>query len=331
MEQIYGIDLSKGKFDLSFRSENGRKRKKEVKNTYPAICKFLSGLEKDSMLCIEHTGVYGDLLIFLANYFGIKIYATPGYVIKHSLGLQKGKSDELDADRIREHGERFTDKLREAWLNSENIQELRELNNLRALLVEQRKMLDTQNKDKKHAVYCSIKSHQVYKNMKKSLDDQIRDLEIEIEKIIRKDEQMQQNSEIVQSIIGIGPVTTHELIIKTHNFKKIATARQAASYAGVCPFPDSSGKMVKKSKVSKMRDKSLKKLLYLCAASAIQYNKDMKLYYEKKIGEGKPGYLVLNNVANKLLRTIYALLETRQMYDPNYICMDPRILDKNVA
>ncbi|MFO7975694.1 MAG: transposase, partial [Candidatus Hydrogenedentota bacterium] len=36
---------------------------------------------------------------------------------------------------------------------------------------------------------------------------------------------------------------------KTGNFKKIDTARKAASYAGVCPFPNKSGKMEGKSKI----------------------------------------------------------------------------------
>ena len=89
--------------------------------------------------------------------------------------------------------------------------------------------------------------------------------------------------------------------------------------------------MVKKSKVSPMSDKALKTLLFLCAANAIQHNKDMKHYYERKIAEGKPGYLALNNVANKLLRTVYAIIESRQMWDPLHICLDPREGEKKAA
>ncbi|MGC9343449.1 MAG: IS110 family transposase [Bacteroidales bacterium] len=331
MEQIYGIDLSKEKFDVSFMNESNNTKDLEVKNKYSAICNFLSGINKESILCIEHTGIYGDLLVFLANCFGIRICAIPGYEIKHSLGLQKGKSDQLDARRIREYGERFTDKLKDTQFLSENLHELRELHGMRELLVKQRKMLITHLKEKDRSPFRSMQVKEIADRAKENFDSQIRDIEMQIIEIIRADESLNENSKIIVSIKGIGAVTANELIIKTQNFKKIPTARKASSFAGVCPFPDSSGKMVKKSKVSKMSDKSLKTLLFLCSASAIQFNKDMKHYYEKKIAEGKSKHLVLNNVANKLLRTVYALIESRQMYDPNYICMDPRNLDKKVA
>jgi transposase len=331
MEQIYGIDLSKEKFDVSFMQGNTRTMELEVKNKYSAICNFLSNLTKESVLCIEHTGIYGNLLIFLANCYEIRICAISGYEIKHSLGLQKGKSDQLDARRIREYGERFKDKLKDTIFPAENLHELRELHSLRELLVKQRKMLTTHLSEKDKSPFCSIPAKKISDRAKDNLDTQIRYIETQINKIICADEALKDNSKLITSIKGIGPVTANELIIKTQNFKKIPTARQASSFAGVCPFPDSSGKMVKKSKVSKMSDKSLRTLLFLCAASAIQHNKDMKLYYKKKVTEGKPKSLALNNVANKLLRTVYALIESREMYDPNYICMDPRNFEKKVA
>ena len=135
----------------------------------------------------------------------------------------------------------------------------------------------------------------------------------------------------IKSEDGIGPITTCELIIKTGNFKRIDTARKAASYAGVCPFPNSTGKMVKKDRVSHMSDKALKTLLHLCAKSATQHNQAYKLYYEKKKQEGKPHYLILNNISNKLLRTLYSVILSGRSYDPNYICIDPRKNEKKAA
>lgn len=331
MEQIYGIDLSKEKFNVNFLDKKGNEQESEVKNNYKSICDFLSKLNKEMTLCIEHTGVYGDLLVFLADCFEIKICAVSGYEIKHSLGLQKGKSDPMDAARIREYGERFTDKLTSCTVTDEVMSELKELHNLRRVMVKQRKLLLTQQKEKNRLPYESVKAHNLAKDILLELTSKIKDVESEIQCIIELNHECSENSKLVQSIRGIGPVTASELIIKTNNFKKIDTARKASSYAGICPFPNSSGKMIKKSKVSSMGDRSLKTLLFLCATSSIKYNKDMKLYYLRKKAEGKPSYVALNNIANKLLRTIYALIESRQMYDPNYICMDPRLQDKIVA
>jgi len=331
MNQIYGIDLSKEKFDVNFINSKGIEACKVVKNNFKAINKFLVSLPKNALLCIENTGIYGDLILFLANIMNIKISVISGYEIKHSLGFIKGKSDKVDAKRIREYGERFTDKLKISAFDSIPLHELREIYALRALLIKQRKMLLTHYHEKKLCPFNSLISNKIIQKQLQHLDSGIKQAEDQILTIIEETKSFNENYILLTSIKGIGPVTASELIIKTNNFNKIDTARKAASFAGICPFPNSSGKMVKKSKTSPMADKSLKTLLYLCASSAVQHNKEYRLYYHKKKNEGKHHYLILNNVSNKLLRTIYSIIHSRKKYDPNHICLDPRQTDKIVA
>jgi len=329
--QIYGIDLAMEKFDVSFLDSKGNEKHLIVNNKLGAIARFLKRVPAGSLLCAEHTGVYGNLLVFLCNHLEIPISLTSGYNIKHSLGLLKGKSDKLDAKRIREYGERFSDKLELAEYESETLQELNELSVLRSQLVKERRMLETQQQSKKHNPYNSISAHKRAEKVIAVFNKSISEIEEEILKIIESDHSLKRTFELSTSVKGIGPITTCELIIKTGNFKRIDTARKAASYAGVCPFPDSTGKMVKKDRVSHMSDKTLKTLLHLCAKSATQHNQAYRLYYEKKKQEGKPHYLILNNISNKLLRTLYSVILSGRSYDPNYICIDPRKNEKKAA
>lgn len=68
MVQIYGIDLGMSSFDVSFLSESGSVRHLSgVKNTVHGISKFLLSLPSSAVLCAEHTGVYGDLLLRLCT------------------------------------------------------------------------------------------------------------------------------------------------------------------------------------------------------------------------------------------------------------------------
>jgi len=94
--RIYGIDLSKDKFDVSYVLA-GEEKKRVVRNDFKGICSFLKQVEDSCILVAEHTGSYGDLLVHLCYQFQIKIALVPGYNIKHSLGLQRGKSDSKDA------------------------------------------------------------------------------------------------------------------------------------------------------------------------------------------------------------------------------------------
>lgn len=331
MRQIYGIDLSKEKFDVNFIDEKRKEQHRVVKNDLNNIAEFLESISREALVVAEHTGVYGDLLLFLCNQSGIRISLCSGYSIKHSLGLRKGKTDKIDAARIREYGERFYDKLSETKINNELMSELQELYSLRSLLVKERKMVLTRLKGSKKQPIVSIYANKISTRFANQLSKEINDIELQLLKVISLDKELEKNFNLTISVKGIGPVTACELIIKTSNFKKITTAKKAASYAGICPFPNASGQMVKKSRVSAMSDKRLKSILFMCAKSAVAHNKEYRLYYRKKELEGKPHYLIMTNVANKLLRTVYKVVETGIPWNPNYICLDPRELKNKVA
>jgi hypothetical protein len=45
----------------------------------------------------------------------------------------------------------------------------------------------------------------------------------------------------------------------------------------------------------------------MCAIVAVRYDKEFKAYYERKVAEGKPKMLVVNNVRGKLLARVFAV------------------------
>jgi len=327
--QVYGIDLSKEKFDVNFIDAKGKEKKQEVKNAVASISRFLSSVSEDSILCAEHTGVYGDILVYLCNQMNISIALVPGYTIKHSLGLLKGKSDPLDSKRIREYGERFSDKLEYAEYAEENIAEIKQLYTLRNQLVKQRRALRTVDTGRGHLPMQSISVHNHIHAVFSSLDNEITSIEDEIEALIKANQDLNENYELAKSVFGIGPVIATDLLIKTGNFKTIDTHRKAASYAGVCPFPNKSGKMVGKSKTSPHADKKLKSLLYMGAKAVVKNNKEFRLYYQKKQLEGKPHYLIMNNVSNKLLRIVFSVVRNKTPYTSDHVCLDPREKNNN--
>lgn len=328
--QIYGIDLASDKFDVSFVDSEGRSKHFVVKNAQPQIEKFLDKLPDDCRLVAEHTGVYGDLLLKLADIRNVHISYVSGYEIKHTLGLARGKSDKLDASRIREYGQRYEDRLIDTHFPSEVIYELKELHTTRRLLVEQRKELQTMLNGDEHRPQKSEAAQKIKLEMISMLNGQIAAIEEKMVELINHDEDLAKTSAIVQSIPGIGPVTATELIIKTDNFKRVNTAKKCATLAGIAPFPNSTGKSDKGTHVSHMGDKQLKTLLFMCARSAVTHFEKMRIYKMKKYDvEHKHIFVVLNNVANRLLKILYALVKKGEMYDPKYLPRDPRLKTMN--
>ena len=324
--QIYGIDLASEKFDVSFVDFEGKIKHIVVKNTKPQIEKFLDKLPDNCRIVAEHTGVYGDLLLMLADIRNIPVSYVSGYEIRHSMGLVRGKSDPVDAARVREYGERHADKLEDTHFPSGTIYELRELYATRRLLVHQRKQLQTVLiSDQKRPVQSDT-AQKIKQQTLEQLDRQITSLEKKMAELIENDDDLSKTSAIVQSIPGIGPVTATELIIKTDNFKRVRTAKKCATLAGISPFPNSTGKTDKGNHVSHMGDKQLKSLLFMCARSAVVHFEKMRIYKMKKYEvEHKHIFVVLNNVANRLLKILYALVKKGEMYDASYLPRDPRL------
>ena len=327
--QIYGIDISEACLDIHSQDKDEKPFVKRIGNGFKSICKFLEQLPKDSILCAEHTGVYGDLLVHLANSYGFKIALIDGYVLSKSFAGEKAKTDPIDARKIWNYGMRFYDQLRFVSTTDTALREIKELLGLRNQLIKQRKMVKTNLKEKQKQVCSSIKVGQTQQKIMGFLTEQIKELEQQIRQVISQDQALEHNYKLATSIPGLGPLISVELIAHTENFTKINDPKKAAAFAGVCPYPHQSGKFAKKPKVAKRSNKRLKSLLYLAALSICQHNREFKLYKERKTMEGKHFFLVMNNVANKILRILFAVIKSGQPYDPIYVRLDPREKMKN--
>lgn len=103
--------------------------------------------------------------------------------------------------------------------------------------------------------------------------------------------------------------------------------KKTASFIGICPFEFTSGSSVyKRPRAMKYGPSRLRKLLDLAARSVIYHNQNFNRYYFEKLAQGKAKKLILNNVANKLLKIICAIIKSRRVYVDNYVSINPNIL-----
>ncbi|HVD98411.1 MAG TPA: IS110 family transposase [Cytophagaceae bacterium] len=123
-----------------------------------------------------------------------------------------------------------------------------------------------------------------------------------IGEVIASDHELKRIFAIVTSVEGVGPVTALEIILTTNEFKDIREAKKYACYAGVAPFENKSGISLKgRAKVSKFANKMVKSLLHMAALSAIKMKGEMKVYFDRKVTEGKNKMAVINAVRNKII------------------------------
>ena len=147
------------------------------------------------------------------------------------------------------------------------------------------------------------------------IDKQTKVIEQKIKTIINEDSTLKQQAQLIQSVPGVGKVLSWIMIAKTEGFTKITDPRKMACYAGVVPFEYQSGTSVyRKPRVSMFADKATKAVLHLGAMSAIRLNNDLRVYYQRKVNEGKNKMLVLNAVRNKIIHRIFAVIKNQEFY-----------------
>ena len=150
------------------------------------------------------------------------------------------------------------------------------------------------------------------------IQKQIKGIEKKMHEIIMTS-QLKENYLLITSIKGVGMLTAIILIVHTNNFSGFENARQLACYCGCAPYPNESGKIDKGSHICHLANKELKVLLSLCATSVMQYNKELANYAQRKIDAGKSKRLVINNVRNKLIQLIFAVVTTKTPYREDYL------------
>ena len=72
----------------------------------------------------------------------------------------------------------------------------------------------------------------------------------------------------------------------------------------------------------------MRRLLYLAAMSMRTHRPPFQRYFARKVAQGKPKQLVLNNIANKLLKIMCAVLRNQTPYIPGYRSIHPAVFKK---
>jgi transposase len=137
--------------------------------------------------------------------------------------------------------------------------------------------------------------------------------------LINEDEELKTLFSLITSVKCVGDVLATELIVYTNGFTRMNNTRQLACYCGIAPFEHSSGTSVRgRIGTSNFANMKLKSTLHMAAVSATRYVPDIKLYYERKVGEGKHKMAVINAIRNKLIQRIMAIVKRGTPYQENY-------------
>ena len=312
--EIFGIDISKDVFDV-YSSKTGHQ---SFKNDEAGFKSFKKALSKNALVIMEATGYYHYRFAQYLYKNKVQVSVVNPLSVKRfiQMKLAKVKTDKSDAKAICEYGQMNDVPLYTA------------LTDVQAECLQLFRLLDsylkkrTQTKNKLHGEETlGFPSKYVHKSLKRDLnhlDKEVTGIESRLLALIKQDQQHQLT--LLKSIPGMGIKTALFLIVITDGFRKFENASQLCSYVGITPTIRESGSSVRgRSRISKVGNKKLRNLLFLCAFSACKHNKACREIYERIVNKGKSKKLALIAVANKLLKQAFAIAKSGRPYDENFV------------
>ncbi|MRT94904.1 transposase [Ancylomarina sp. 16SWW S1-10-2] len=325
-----GLDYSKLTVDATcFHIDNKENVEyAQFENTeegFISLIEWVRKLYKDTdlwLVCGEYTGIYSMTSTYVFNDKGIDLWLENPSQIKLSCGVRREKNDKLDSYDIAMYAARFTERVRLYKPKSDHLIRLRDLVRFKDRLTKTKVALQVPAKESKSVRKTCTDTKYICDTTDSfcsNIDKQIKEIEKRMMLLLKTDPELKQMYKLITSVVGVGMQTAIYLLIHTWGFEAFDNPRQLACYCGVVPFSKQSGTSLKgKAHVSKIANRKLKSLLHMCALNAVRYDPQLKLYYQKKVEEGKHKMKVLNNVRNKLIHRIYAVITTGQEYDKNY-------------
>ena len=335
IKNFIGIDIGSETHAVSIFNEPSKPliTKDIVENTQKDFFKLTNWFKehnvtpKNSVICTESTGVYGEELCYFLFLKGFKIAIDHPLKIKRAFNVSGPKTDPVDSRQVAEYAYRFFDELKYWEPKAEVIEQIKVLLSVREQFVVQCTACKNALKALKRKVIQTPTANTLIEGNIKSLNGSIKETENEIKELISKNPTFKKYHDLLKSIPGIGLLFISNILVLTEGFSKLITARQLCSYMRIAPNKHESGKTIKRNARSGRRGPSkLRKLIHLAARSVRTHNKQFQHYFLRKIEEGKTKKVVINNISNKLIKVVCSVIENEQPFIPNYRSINPILL-----
>lgn len=319
-----GCDVSKNSIDVALRHDKVPVHLDSFENSETGFEELASCLLSnfgasldECFVCFENTGSYSVMLaMWLADRNVVYCEESP-LRIHNSLGLKRGKSDRADALDICQYAYEKRETLKPSTPDSDIIRKLKTLITRRDMLIKTRTAIKLSSTEQKYGCHTELLDVlQIHtEELEQKITGQIKEIDVLIERTLASTQSVQQNSQLLKSIIGLGPVITANLIAQTHNFTRFADARKYCSFIGIAPFlHGQTGKQKGVNRVSNYANKQVKSLLYNAATVACRHDPVIKRYYTRKIDEGKSKGVIYNAVKNKLVQRVFGVINRQTPY-----------------
>lgn len=237
-----GIDISKNTLDICIRFEDGLSLASiTIANDVEAVRKFFSRPDlAGSIVGMENTGSYNWALLEVLPHTTCTAYMLCPIALKKSMGLKRGKTDQIDAAFIcgyvaLHHSSgslvpwhpQGKDLIALKALLAQRIRRVKFITALKCAGADYRTL---------EGLDCEYNIKSLDSEALSLLKAQIKQIESEIEALVQASSTLSPIFSLMRSVPGAGKVLCWSLLAKTNGFTTLTDPRKMACYAGVVPF-----------------------------------------------------------------------------------------------
>lgn len=313
---VIGVDIAKQKFDVASLA-NGKYKHQVFANNSQGYQQFHDWLKslfanEQPLICMEATGAYSlplaefmfklDYAVSMVNPAKIKAFANSE--------LSRAKTDKADAKLIARYAMTLQPPL---WTPPpENIRTLQALARRVEHLLEMSQMERNRLETAPPTIVESIKS------VLTTLETELEATRKAIADHIDNDPDLKQRHDLLNTIPGIASATIPHLLTALSDHHGFTSAKQVVAFAGLAPSLRQSGQWTGKTHIAKNGDATLRKAWYMPALVAWQHNPPIRTFCQRLKANGKNGKAIVCAAMRKLIHLAFAILKSRQPFDPNY-------------
>ncbi len=303
-EAYVGIDVSKARLDVA-ELGGGVWQADNAPKGIAHLVKQMADLHPE-LIVVEATGGYQRAVVEALFRAGLSVaVVNPARVrqFARACGLL-AKTDKLDAQVLAVFGQRVQPKPYTGKSEAEK--------QLSALLV-RRKQVEEMLKAEQNRLRTVSPSLRgsveriiaILKEEKKRLDEQIRDF-------LKEQKAWQEQTQILSSAPGVGPITTATLLADLPELGKM-DRKKIAALVGVAPMNYDSGKKrgYRKTKGGRTEVRSV---LYMSTLVATRYNPVIQTQYQHLLKRGKEKKVALTACMRKFLTILNAMMRDQQPF-----------------
>jgi transposase len=309
-----GIDVSKDHLDAHIHESGLAFR---VSNDDAGIEELLARLleVRPERIVMEATGGYESAAFAAMSVRGLPVALVNPRTSRHFAKATNrlAKTDQVDAACLAEFAAVLQPRV--TPLPDEEATELD------FLITRRRQLVDQLVSEKNRRSGPQLQRLDGSSRVKQSVDRHIAWLEKEIAKFddqikerIQNSPAWKQKDELLQSVPGVGPTTSANLLAHLPELGQLGH-KQIAALAGLAPYNVDSGQRSSPRHIRGGRA-GARTALYMATVTAVTHNPSLRTFHRRLLAAGKAGQVALTACMRKLLTILNAILRDNRPWNP---------------